>query len=120
MRACSRCGKVHPYNYKCDHNKGDYKYEKSESSKLRSTNRWTQKSIEVRDKAHYLCEVCRDNGVITYDGLEVHHIEKLSDNKEGLLDNLNLVCLCQKHHREAESGEIDKEYLKELARLRET
>lgn len=73
----------------------------------------------MRDKANYLCEVCRDLGVYTYDGLEVHHIVKLRDNPDGLLDNYNLVCLCAMHHKQADSGGIKQEYLRKLARKRE-
>lgn len=113
---CQKCGKLHPQGYKCT---APRQYKKTDERKLRSSYDWTKKSLEVRDKAHFLCEVCRDNGVITYEGVEVHHIEKLSDNKDGLLDNSNLVCLCQKHHKEADAGMIDKDYLKRLAEHRE-
>ncbi len=116
LKACSVCGKIHPQGYKCHRHR---EYKQTEERKLRATYDWTKKSLEVRDKAHYLCEVCRDQGVLTYEDLEVHHIDKLSENKEGLLDNLNLVCLCVKHHKQADAGEIDKDYLRELARGRE-
>ena len=55
----------------------------------------------------------------TYDTLEVHHIQKLKDNEDGLLDNLNLICLCKHHHELADAGKIDAEHLRELARIRE-
>jgi hypothetical protein len=48
----------------------------------------------------------------------VHHIEKLRENVDGLLDDDNLICLCGKHHKQADKGLIDKEYLKELVKLR--
>ena len=86
---------------------------------MRSTNRWKQKSIEVRDKAQWMCEVCRDEGRITYEMLEVHHIEKVKDNSELLLDNSNLICLCVTHHKKADSGILKKDYLKKLAEARE-
>jgi hypothetical protein len=57
-------------------------------------------------------------GIATYTGLEVHHIEKLRENVDGLLDDDNLICLCGKHHKQADKGLIDKEYLKELVKLR--
>ena len=40
-------------------------------------------------------------------------------NKDKLLDNSNLVCLCTKHHKEADKGLLSKTYLEELARKRE-
>ena len=103
-------------NYKCNVGKVWKKYDESE---LRGTYDWKQKSLEIRSNAQYLCEVCRDQGVLTYTDLEVHHIEKLADKPEALLDNDNLVCLCVMHHKQADRGEIGKEYLKELARRRE-
>ena len=117
-RACSRCGQVHSTKYKCTHNKV-YVVQDTEERKLRGTNKWTQKSLEIREKANYLCEVCKDEDVYTYEGLEVHHIEKLRDRPELLLDNSNLVCLCPLHHKEADNGRLDKGYLKLLADRRE-
>ena len=66
-----------------------------------------------------MCEVCRDKGAYTYTSLEVHHIYKVRENKDKLLDNYNLICLCVEHHKQAEKGKIDKEYLRKLARKRE-
>lgn len=115
-KSCSKCGKIHDSNYHCKvirKNYGD-----AQERKLRSTWAWTQKSLEIREKAHYLCEVCRDQGEINYN-VEIHHIEKIREDTTKLLDNLNLVCLCVEHHKLADSGQIDKEYLKRLARMRE-
>ena len=86
---------------------------------MRSRFAWTKKSEEIREKAQYLCEVCRDKGKITYDQLEVHHIISIKENSSLLLDNYNLVCLCVEHHKQAENGEIDRDYLKKLAWDRE-
>ena len=115
-KSCSKCGKIHDTRFKCNTNRI---YKSGEERKLRSLYSWTQKSKEIREKANYLCEVCRDHNVYTYDNLEVHHIEKLKDNSDLLLDNLNLVCLCQEHHKQADSGQISKEYLRKLAEDRE-
>ena len=35
------------------------------------------------------------------------------------LDNYNLICLCTDHHKQADQGKLDKEYLRKLARKRE-
>lgn len=115
-KACSKCGQIHDYNFKCQSKRI---YTGGDERKLRSTNKWTQKSLEIRERANWLCEVCREQGIYNHEALEVHHIEKLKDNTEGLLDNLNLVCLCEEHHTQADAGEITKEYLKDLARHRE-
>lgn len=116
MKACSKCGKIHPYNYDCKINRV---YTGGDERKLRSQYSWTKKSEEIRERANHLCEVCRKEGVYTYDGIEVHHITKVKDDKSLLLDNYNLICLCKRHHLQADNGEISKEYLLELAGERE-
>lgn len=118
-KSCSRCGKMHPSTYICNVGKPKRDYGDAEERRLRSTNKWTEKSKEIREKANYLCEVCRDNDEYTYNDLEVHHITKIRDDNRGLLDNYNLICLCQFHHKQADRNEIDTEYLLKLARLRE-
>jgi len=115
-KSCSRCGKIHASTYNCNVGKV---YRGGEERQLRKTYNWTQKSLEIRESSHYLCAVCREEGRYTYDNLEVHHIEKVKDNKDRLLDNYNLICLCQEHHKKADAGEIDKDYLFKLAKQRE-
>ena len=116
MKACSKCGKIHPYNYQCQTKRI---YVRDDERKLRSKYSWTQKSQEIRERANHLCEVCRDRGIYTYDNIQVHHIVKLKDDKSGLLDDNNLICLCLSHHQQADDGKIDVEYLKELVERRE-
>lgn len=115
-KSCSKCGKIHPSNHKC--NVGRI-YSGGEERKLRSTYSWTKKSLEIRDSAHNLCEVCKDKGILTYKSLEVHHIEKARGHEDLFLENLNLICLCESCHTKAESGQIPADYLRDLARQRE-
>ncbi len=120
-KSCSRCGKIHDERYICNHGRLKYdnqKY-KHDADRLRYTESWKKKSKEIRESAKHLCEVCLDEGKYTYSGVEVHHIDKLRETPEEFLENENLVCLCKMHHRLAESGNIKKEYLKQLARHRE-
>ena len=86
---------------------------------MRSRFAWTKKSEEIREKAQYLCEVCRDQGKITYESLEVHHITPLREDSTLLLENNNLVCLCIEHHKQADNSELDRDYLRKLAEYRE-
>lgn len=116
FKACSKCGRVHPISYDC---KVKRIYEHTEESQLRSQYSWTQKSKEIRERANHLCEVCRDKKIYTCNGLEVHHITKVKDDNSLLLDNYNLICLCVEHHKQADRGEIDAEYLRQLAKKRE-
>lgn len=116
-RSCPRCGKIHSTKYKCPYIRV---YTGEAERKLRDSYAWKQKRTEIKEKAQYLCEVCRDReNRFTYEGVEVHHIIKLRDDPQLLLDNYNLVCLCQEHHREADAGNISKDYLRKLAYRRE-
>lgn len=120
-KACSRCGRIHPEGYVCKARpRRKRKYQTTDERKLRNLGAWHKKSEEIRDRAHNLCEICADQGIYNYRDIEVHHITKLKDNPDGLLDNYNLVCLCQRHHKAADAGMIDKDYLRELAKRRES
>ena len=118
FKACSKCGKIHPASFKCNAFKREFVG--GDERKLRSQYSWTKKSEEIRERANHLCEVCRDNGIYTYDNIEVHHIVKVKDDKSRLLDNENLICLCKEHHLLADENQIEKDYLFELARQRES
>lgn len=105
---CSRCGKVHKRGYRCR------EYHRKSEDKKRYTYKWTKKALQIKEDACYMCEVCKEMGIINPSNLEVHHIVKLRDSDELWLDDDNLICLCNEHHRQAEEGEIKPEYLREL------
>ena len=115
-KACGRCGKIHDSRFKCTQGK---QYKTTQERKMRSLNAWTEKSLEIRERANYLCEVCRDEGCYTSQGLEVHHIEKVKDRGELLLEDGNLICLCYRHHKQADRGQLSADYLRQLASARD-
>ena len=115
LKSCSKCGKIHPRSFIC---KKPRVYQSTDERKLRNKSAWHRKSQQIRDDAQGLCEVCRDMGFFNYEGLEVHHITKLSENPDGLLDDDNLICLCTAHHKQADAGELDADYLRELVKER--
>ncbi len=112
FKACSKCGKIHDASSICPYVKREYT--SGAERKLRSKYSWTLKSKQIREQANHLCEVCKDKGVYTYQNIEVHHIVKLKDNEQGLLDDDNLIVLCQEHHKMADKGELSVDYLREL------
>lgn len=116
FKACSRCGKIHKVGHECPKIR---MYSTTDERKLRSKWSWTEKSREIRERANHLCEVCRDQGVITYKDIEVHHIKKIKDDRDSVLDNYNLIVLCQEHHKKADRNDIDTDYLLKLAKKRE-
>lgn len=119
-RSCSKCGGIHATTYKCQANPKDYSRWKTDIDKLRSTYKWKLKANEIKEASQYLCSVCRDNDRYTYDNLEVHHIVKLKDEPNRLLDNTNLICLCTTCHKLADKGELRQDYLFKLAKARDT
>jgi len=114
-RACSRCGRIHPSGYKCN---AWRTYPTTDERKLRAKNKWHEKARAIKEEAQSLCELCRTEGRYISRGLEVHHIEKLTDHPELLLEDTNLICLCQDCHKRADAGKIDKELLKRIASQR--
>ena len=126
FKACSRCGKIHSYNVKCNAGKDWNKY-KTETDKLHNTTAWHNKAFEIKQRSMFLCAVCveewkadHEAGKLSSDNLEVHHIIKVRDDPDLLLDDLNLICLCRYHHRQADRNEISQSYLRRLAILRDS
>lgn len=117
LRSCSVCGKIHSDAIKC---KKPIERTDAQAYALRQTNKWHSKSYEIRERSSWLCAVCKDQGTITYADLDVHHIHKLQNNPELLLDDANLICLCKQHHKMADDGLIEIEYLERLARERDS
>lgn len=117
-KTCGKCGQIHAFNFVCNKNRPVQK--ETEATRLRAKNKWTRKSKEIRAQANNLCEVCKEQGRYVYNNLQVHHITKLSENKNKWLDDDNLICLCTLCHRKADKGQIDKEYLRRLAQHRQS
>ena len=124
LTSCSYCHRIHDKSYICNAKRKaralmSQRFKKnSEENKLRNTNKWHNKSEQIRKDSRYLCSVCEDEGIYNYRDLEVHHITPLREDKSKLLDDSNLICLCRKHHELAEAGMIDREYLLKLAKQR--
>lgn len=121
LKACGYCGRMHNINETCPRKptqKGRKYPTKTDADKLRNTYRWQRKREQIKADAHYLCEVCTAQGHITNQRLEVHHITKLNDAPDLLTDDANLICLCVTHHKQADAGEIEPDYLRQLAAKR--
>lgn len=119
LKACHYCGRIHAKDFDCGRKpKRLPRYQHDSSEAGRYSRAFTEKSQRVKKDSHYLCAVCLDNGVITYSDLETHHIIKLRDRPDLLTDDENLICLCRGHHRMADNGELDPDYLRRLAAKR--
>lgn len=116
---CKYCGIVERGNHICPYKTYRKKERDSQADKFRKSKRWTDKSIEIRQRDKYLCVICMANRYNTirqynFDKLEVHHIVPLAEDYNKRLDNDNLITLCKYHHKLAEDGCISREELQEL------
>ena len=119
-KSCSKCGKIHDDKYKCRVNT-TRKYDKdynAEDRKIRRSRKWTETAIKIKEDSKYLCAVCLKENIYNYNNLEVHHIIKIRNDSSKAFDPYNLICLCQRHHKEADNNKISIEYLQELAKER--
>ena len=112
---CAFCGVV-LRGHKCPYQKKREKTTDKASDRFRKTKAWTQKSIEVRQRDRYLCQVCLRNIYNTLDtinikAVDVHHITPISEDYKRRLDNDNLISLCRYHHKMADDGIIPREVL---------
>ena len=123
--SCRYCGRMHRRGEACPkrpkriHGRG-----KGEASEFRATNKWKQKSLEIRQRDNNLCQACLcgkyfSTRSLTWNKLSVHHIVPLTEDPTRSLDNRNLITLCDLHHEMAESGEIPRDELLEMASRRE-
>lgn len=67
----------------------------------------------------HICQICLRNKydtdfVYNFEDLEVHHIVPLEEDYSKRLDSVNLITLCNMHHRMAEEGIIEREYLQKI------
>ena len=115
LKACSKCGKIHDKYFNC----GAGALPKTQEQKLRNKSKWHKKSEDIRNRSFNLCAICRELGEINYKNIEVHHIIKLREDPNLLLEDSNLISLCSFHHKLADKGAYSSEYLKELANKRD-
>ena len=118
LQSCGYCGKLHKLGYECPKKPHPHTTQTA-TDKLRNTYRWQRKRDQIKADAHHMCEVCAAQGKLTTQHLEIHHITKLRDNPNLLTDDTNLICLCRYHHRQADAGQIESHYLKQLAAKRQ-
>ena len=114
---CQYCMKIHDREYECN--------AKSKHKRIKRINRynderykiyndcyntrqWKRVRGEVLNEANYMCEVCKELGKLNYTDIQVHHIDKVKNNKEKIYDKDNLLVVCREHHRAIE-GMNEKE-----------
>ena len=115
LKSCHYCGRIHAANVICSKKPQYHKHGNRVAESIRSSYAWCKKRKEIGERDHYLCRLCLQNGTLTYDGIETHHIIPLEESTEYAFDNDWLINLCVKHHKMAERGEYDRDELHRLA-----
>ena len=88
------------------------------------SHKWKEKSINIRERDNYCCQICRrgmyqPERQFETDDISVHHIEPIAEDWDSRLDEDNLISLWLGHHEMAERGEIEREVLHEIAKEQE-
>lgn len=117
LKACPYCNGVHPKGYICP--KKPARQVHNDIAAFRNSKQWQRKREHIRRRDGYMCRVCASGyggrPVRYMPGDSVHHIESIAEAWDKRLDDDNLIYLCSHDHELAENGEIDKDFLKELA-----
>lgn len=87
--------------------------------KFRWSKAWKEKSIEIKRRDNFLCQICIRKLYSTlqqynYSDLSVHHAIPIAADWDKRLDNDNLITACDMHHDAMEKGEIPYEVVKEI------
>lgn len=117
LKTCSKCGKLHDFNYQCHKNRSLRK--STQANSIRNTYRWNKKSLEIRDRDKNLCRCCLADiygtqYVYNYEQLEVHHIIPIEEDVSLAFVDDNLITLCIYHHKLADKGVIPRNILSKL------
>ena len=119
LQSCAYCGRIHDHRYDCG-KRPRKRYIRTEAERGRYTEAWHKKAEEIKSRSYFLCSYCLENGALTYEGLETHHIVSLRERPDLLLEDTNLICLCRHHHEMAERGAIPAETLRTLVMKRDS
>lgn len=112
-KSCMYCGRIVERNHICPlKEKLQKKKTVTDVDKFRWSIVWQRKRDRIRERDNYLCRVCLEEKMFTYDNIEVHHIVPIAEDYDKRLDDDNLICLCAYHHSVAERGEIERDRLR--------
>jgi 5-methylcytosine-specific restriction endonuclease McrA len=115
LKSCQYCGKIHARTFDCG-KKPQRKKKYTDKDSIRSTYRWKLKAKEAKERDLFLCRICLEEGRITQEGLEAHHICPLEEDKDRAFDLENILTVCKRHHEDCEKGKISREYQVNLAK----
>lgn len=117
--SCAYCGRIHAADFNCGQ-KPIRKKDTKAADRFRWSQGWKRKRKDIRERDKQLCQVCIRNlydtvQQYTFNELQVHHITPIVEDYDARLDDKNLLTLCWFHHEKAESGEITRDVLHQIA-----
>ena len=119
LKACKYCGRVHDNSFDCGRKPKRTRYKRSDAEQPRYSAAMNNKSRQIKERQAYLCPLCVRAGDLRVKRMETHHIQKLRLHPELMLEDGNLIALCEVHHELADRGEISEDLLRELAAKRD-
>ena len=116
-KSCPYCGRLHDVKDTCPRKPKPVYNNKhtGRAGELRNMNIWKTKRAVIKERDKHLCRACLAQGKLNTKNLSVHHIIPINEDERHWLDDDNLITLCSLCHEQAESGEISREYLRDLA-----
>lgn len=128
LKTCPTCGRIVDVHHVCprarqNRNKYDAdRYQSHENRRFRSGKSWQRKRKEIRMRdmgvdqaALHGLDPDHPEPYINTEGLSVHHITPLEENRSLALDDCNLILLGSHTHELAERGEISADELRKIA-----
>ena len=127
LKACSYCGRIHDSKDMCTQKEQKIRERQSQRTNrnkkvydFHRSHKWKQKSMDVRERDEFCCQVCiwgrfRSQCGFETENISVHHIVPIAEEWDRRLDDENLITLCSKHHEMAERGEIKRKKLLSIA-----
>lgn len=118
-QSCKYCGRIHSIGYICPLKPKPKhgQHHDEELRKFRASGAWARVRAEILERDGYRCVVCearKEPRRYNPRRLSVHHIVPLAEDMSRAEDPDNLVTVCDRHHNEAERGEIARKDLIDL------
>ena len=126
LKSCRYCGRIHDSKRICTQKKEaeQARWENRKQTKalmFRRSSKWTEKSVQIRERDNYMCLCCRamlarTKKQFNTEDISVHHIVPIEEDYEQRLEDENLITVCEKHHEMCEAGKISRAVQKALAK----
>lgn len=116
-RYCTNCQKIVPHDHICPNKQKPSPKKTTEADSYRWTTQWAKLSRQIRERDHYLCQLCLSAHFINSEGLSVHHITPIKEDPSLAYEEENLITLCSAcHHKVEQDWKKWRPKLEELAK----